>query len=87
MTGDEMRARVTLSEHTIHNPDESRHFMRVKPAGRRVRILHGSLVVADTCRASRVIEAGKDLYDPVLCIPRPDVTGKLAPSASVHMPR
>ena len=67
------REQVTLATATIHNPEEPRHFMRIKPAGRRVRVLRGDQVLADSTAALRVIEAGRDLYDPVLYLPRADV--------------
>ena len=72
--------RITLSRETIHNPKEPRHFMRIKPAGRRVRILRDGRVLADTNNALRVLEAGRDIYDPVLYLPRSDIRADLAPS-------
>ncbi len=84
MPGDDVRARVTRSNHTIHNPDDARHFMRVKPAGRHVRIRHGDRLVAETLGALRVLEAGKDLHDPVLYLPRADVVAKLRPAAKAR---
>jgi uncharacterized protein (DUF427 family) len=80
MTEASAREHVTLATETIHNPKEPRHFMRIKPAGRRVRILRGGKVLADSNAALRVIEAGRDLYDPVLYLPRADVTANLAPA-------
>ncbi len=81
MTVTSDRSRVTLATETIHNPKEPRHFMRIKPAGRRVRVLHGDRVLADSGNALRVIEAGRDIYDPVLYLPRADVQASLAPAA------
>lgn len=75
------RQQVTLSPATIHNPEEPRHFMRIKPAGRRVRVLRNGEVLAETTGALRVLEAGRDIYDPVLYIPRGDIRARLVPAA------
>ena len=61
----------------IHNPDEPRHFMRVKPIARRIRIYRDGAVLADSARALRLLEVGRDLYDPAVYIPREDVTAML----------
>ncbi len=81
MTQDDVRARVTRSQHTIHNPDDPRHFMRIKPAGRHVLVTLDGEVLAQSDRALRVIEAGNDLYDPVVYFPRADVCARLVPAA------
>ena len=73
------REAVTLSTATIHNPDEPRHFMRVKPAGRQVRVLVGTREIARSDRALRLLEVGKDVYDPVLYFPADDVLAALQP--------
>ena len=78
MAGTGERERVTLARDTIHNPDEPRHFMRVKPVRGRVRIRLGDRVLAESGAAVRVIEAGRDLYDPVLYLPRADVAATLS---------
>ncbi len=80
MTETNPRSQVTLATETIHNPKEPRHFMRIKPAGRRVRILRHGKVLAESAAALRVIEAGRDIYDPVLYLPRSDVKAALAPA-------
>jgi uncharacterized protein (DUF427 family) len=78
---------VTKSRETIHNPQDARHFMRVKPVPGRVRILLEGEVVADSERALRVLEAGRDIYDPVLYIPRADVRAQLIPiDRKTHCP-
>ena len=78
---------VTLAQETIHNPSEPRHFMRLKPVGRRVRIRLGDEVLAETTRALRVLEVGKDLYDPVLYVPDEDVVARLGPNdRTTHCP-
>lgn len=77
-----MRSRedVTLSQDTIHNPRDPRHFMRIKPMARRVRVLRGDAVLADSTNALRVLEAGRDIYDPVIYVPREDLRAKLTAS-------
>lgn len=47
--------------------------MRVKPIDGRVRILHRGRLLADSTRALRVLEAGKDLYDPTIYLPVEDL--------------
>lgn len=75
------RAQVTLAQETIHNPDDPRHFMRIKPVKGRVRILRDGKVLAESVRALRVLEAGRDLYDPVLYLPAADVRARLSSAA------
>lgn len=76
---DNDRAAITLSTSTIHNPDEPRHFMRVKPAGRHLRVRVGRREIARSDRALRLLEVGKDMYDPVLYFPAEDVLAALQP--------
>lgn len=64
---------VTLATETIHRVDEPRHFMRLKPVPRRIRILKEGQVLADTEAALRLTEVGRDVYDPVFYIPKADV--------------
>jgi uncharacterized protein (DUF427 family) len=45
---------------------------RLEPAGARIRIVHGGVVVADTMRAMRVLETS---HPPVYYIPPRDVAG------------
>jgi uncharacterized protein (DUF427 family) len=52
--------------------------MRIKPVEGRVRILIGDKVLAESERALRVLEAGRDFYDPVLYVPAADVRAKLS---------
>lgn len=68
---------TTLVPNAVHNPAEPRHFMRIKPVARRIVFRLGDEVLAETTRAVRVLEAGKDLYDPVYYIPPSDVTATL----------
>ena len=46
MSEAESRAQVTLSQDTIHNSDDPRHFMRIKPVKGRVRIMFDGRVLA-----------------------------------------
>ena len=78
MSGTTPQELVTLSRDTIHNPNEPRHYMRIKPVGRRVRVLRDGKVLADSTDALRVLEAGRDIYDPVIYVPRDDVCAELA---------
>lgn len=70
-------ADTTLVANAIHNPSEPRHFMRIKPVARRVAVRLGDEILAETTRAVRLLEAGKDLYDPVCYLPPSDVSGAL----------
>ena len=71
------RVETTLVAGAIHNPSEPRHFMRIKPVERRVVIRLGDEMLADSSEAVRVLEVGKDIYDPVFYLPRSDVTPRL----------
>lgn len=64
------RQQVTLATDTIHNPAEVRHFMRIKPAGKRVRVYRNGALIAETDAALRLLEVGKDIYDPVYYLPQ-----------------
>ncbi len=71
------REQVTLSRETIHNPDDARHFMRIKPVPGLVRILREGRVLAESTQALRLQEAGRDIYDPVFYLPAGAVRGTL----------
>jgi uncharacterized protein (DUF427 family) len=73
---------------TIHNPDNDAHFMRIKPIKATVRIRKGGKTIAETTQALRVLETGRDIYDPVLYIPFEDVIAPLEPQRdkSTHCP-
>ncbi len=78
---------VTLVSQAIHNPGDARHFMRIKPVKRRVRIRLGDEVLAETTAAVRLLEAGHDLYDPAFYLPAGDVTASLRQNDhSTHCP-
>ncbi len=55
--------------------------MRIKPIQSRVRIRLGDTVLADTSKAVRLLEVGKDFYDPMIYIPPQDVAVALEPVA------
>lgn len=79
---------ITLSTATIHNPDEPRHFMRIKPVNSRVSIRLGNTVLASSSNAVRLLEVGRDFYDPMIYVPPQDITvvlGQVADRAS-HCP-
>lgn len=82
------RDQVTLATQTIHRGDEPRHFMRLKPVPRRIRVLKDSQVLADTEAALRLTEVGRDIYDPVFYIPQADMQVDLVPiiGKSTHCP-
>lgn len=75
MTSDQ----VTLVNQAIHNPAEPRHFMRVKPASGTVEARVGEILLARTANALRILEAGRDLYDPVIYFPNADLLEDLVP--------
>lgn len=73
---------------TVHNPDNQAHFMHVKPVRQRVKVLHAGKVLAESTDALRIMETGREPYDPVVYIPRGDVSGALKPEGakSTHCP-
>ena len=70
---------ITMSEETIHNPNEPRHFMRAKPVPRTVRVRRGGKVIAESNNVLRITELGKDMYDPVFYFPKEDIIAALSP--------
>jgi len=72
----------------IQRADEPRHFMRIRSAeDRHVSILAGDQLLAESGRARRLIEFGKDVYDPVFYIPKEDVRVVLEDSeTTTHCP-
>ena len=61
-------------EREIRRPDAADHFMVLKPIKRRIVIrLPAGTKLAETTRATRVLEVGKTLYDPVIYIPKQDL--------------
>lgn len=70
--------RGAITRETIHNPDNPKHFMRVKPVPGYVRILFEGKVLAESDNAMRLLETGRDIYDPVLYFPPSDIRATLA---------
>lgn len=68
---------VTMATETIHNPNEPRHFMRLKPVPRRIQVTRNGSILADSMRAMRLTEVGRDIYDPVFYIPEADVVANM----------
>lgn len=68
---------VTRVEGAAHNPKDLRHYMRIKPVARRVKVIRDGVVLAESTRAVRVLEVGRDLYDPVFYLPIEDVSARL----------
>ena len=66
----------------VRNPANPRHFMRMKPVKARVEIRLGGALLAASSDALQVLEAGRDLYDPVLYLPAADVTAPLRPTGA-----
>lgn len=71
---------ITLAKGTIHNPGEPRHFMKLKPMAKTVRISRNGEILALSNNAIRLIEVGSDLYDPPVYVPKEDIVVKLLPS-------
>ncbi|WPP48566.1 DUF427 domain-containing protein [Catalinimonas niigatensis] len=64
---------VTLIKNAIHDPDDARHFMRVKPIEKTVTATVNGKEIAKSHQVLKVQEAGFDLYDPVYYFPKADV--------------
>lgn len=80
-------AQITRSAHTLHNPADPRHYMRVRPVGGLVVIYHGDREIARSRDALLVLEAGNDIYLPCYYLPPGDVSGALANAARTgHCP-
>lgn len=82
-------AQVTdnLLQHTIHNPANAAHFMRLKPVDRRIRVLRDGQLLAETTGAMRLQEIGNDVYDPALYLPRDALVANFGASdTSTHCP-
>ncbi len=71
---------VTLAEAAIHNPSERRHFMRIRPLERVVTVRRGEEVLARSSRCARLLEVGRDMYEPVIYMPREDITARMIAS-------
>lgn len=65
-------------EGAIRRPDAPNHFMVLKPINRRIVIrLPDGTVLAQSTRATRLLEFGRTLYDPVAYLPKQDLVQKL----------
>ncbi|MGI9521677.1 MAG: DUF427 domain-containing protein [Hyphomicrobiaceae bacterium] len=75
-------------EGAIRRPDAPGHFMVLKPIKRRIVIrLPDGTKLAQSTRATRLLEAGKSLYDPVVYLPKQDVLVRLRKQEkSTHCP-
>ena len=61
-------------EGAIRRPDAPNHFMVLKPISKRIVVrLPDGTKLAETTSATRVLEAGKTLFDPVIYLPMHDV--------------
>lgn len=65
--------KVTLIKEAIHDPNDARHFMRVKPIDKTVTATIQGKEIAKSNKVLKVQEAGFDLYDPVYYFPKDDV--------------
>ncbi len=78
---------ITLVRDAIHNPSDARHFMKVKPVDRFVRIKLGEQTLAESSDAVRVVEVGHDLYDPVVYLPQSALRANFSQSdRTTHCP-
>jgi len=68
------RTELTPALGAVHNPDDPRHFMHIRPVARHVRVFAAGSLLAETDAAVRVLELGRDFYDPVLYVPEVDLT-------------
>lgn len=61
-------------EGAIRRPDVPNHFMVLKPINKRIVVrLSNGTKLAETTSATRVLEAGKTLYEPVVYLPKHDL--------------
>lgn len=65
---------------SIHNAAVPTHFMWLQSVERRVSIYFENLLLAVTTDALRVIEVGRDVYEPVLYLPKQDICAELRPN-------
>lgn len=74
-----MNAALPAFDGAIRNPNDPGHLMVIKPVPRRIRVLAGGTLLADSRTALRVLEIGKSVYDPVFYLPEADCLGSLTP--------
>jgi len=79
---------ITLATNTIHNPSEPRHFMRFRPIAAEVVIRSGTIELARSTKAIRMLEVGRDVYDPVVYMPADSISDALqaVPGKTSHCP-
>lgn len=78
---------VPLIEGMIHRPEAPAHMMRIAAAGRLVTVRAGDRTLAESARALRLVEIGRDLYPPLYYLPLEDVRVALeATGKSTHCP-
>jgi uncharacterized protein (DUF427 family) len=79
---------VTAVKGGIHRPDEPRHFMRLKRPEYEIVASCNGVEIARSNAATKLQEAGFDLYDPVIYFPRSDVKMDLLKTKdkSTHCP-
>ncbi len=79
---------ITMVRNGIHNPANPKHFMRLKPCSRMVRIWRRDTLLVETSKANSLMEIGADIYDPVFDVPAGAVLVKLEQIAdkSSHCP-
>lgn len=78
---------ITLAR-VIHRVDEPRHFMHLKPLSRRVCLWLADTLLTETTDAVRLVEVGRDVYDPVIYVPWDAVLVPLQeqPETRTHCP-
>ena len=69
----------------VENPANPAHAMVIKPVEGRVEIYFGDTLLARSRQAKRVLEFGKSVYDPMIYIPKSDLTAVLTPQAKTSV--
>jgi uncharacterized protein (DUF427 family) len=64
---------VTMVKDGIHNPADTRHFMRIARPEHVITATIKGTEIARSARALKLKEVGYDIYDPVIYFPREDV--------------
>jgi uncharacterized protein (DUF427 family) len=79
---------ITLATETIHNPADARHYMRLLPIKRKIRISRNGQLIAESENAIRMLEIARDIYDGVVYLPRADVIAEIWPvqERTTHCP-
>ena len=70
MNVEEDNKRVTLVKNAIHNPQDPRHFMRIKKVTKEVSASLKGKVAVKSSETLKVMEVGFDIYDPVYYFPK-----------------